>query len=616
MAGQITSVAIGNPVVGGFVVGGENAAKSFTLLDFFPTLVSRNQIGVSLDFYLQSSDPTSVSSFAALVQAALGMSKGSMSLGVATKPATKTITVTISSSGQELTVTRTAGSSFAATDVAMPLDIASVGSFMITSYTSSSEVKCLLAPGLTVPANAAGLTATIGTEFLRIDEAGKIGGFRSEVTVGEAPGDDSDRTRKPYRIEASWERPGSDGRGSSFAQRREAKYRVSTSPSGIKTVEFSGTYTAGAGGLATGNYAAAVNTWINGVLSALSAKPFMIVGSDAYAVDDENAVLTFEATRKEINIAEAATATDHPAIENAQIQMSFQRINEHGLEGHLPPGIVSLEYSAHILESQASTPAAIKALWDGTILPYLIAVIRACYGGAVVLQVEAGPTINPTDSTISASLGAFITDSGSDIVDYTKTISYEFDEQKTFRRKHDGKGHTYHIWTPGATLEATVIVQVTRLGKIVGGGGGSSAGFGIGAGLSVGFGGAGTINGLGTSGAIAITFGDGGSGGGSDQPEKTLTEFPKPTASPGAALKFDSFPDGYWEPLGRSVRVTPKFVGRNSAGSRENMSGELYAQRFRWVALESASLSPTPELGSRQETGGAIPQGVASVPRE
>ena len=595
MAQQFTSFAFGNSTNGGFVIGGENAGKQYTLVDWFPSY-NETQVSVSIDFWIQGDTDAE---FKNNLTAVKGIMRNTQIMGITTKPTDRKITVDLTLSTRELTLTKTAGDAFASTDLGLPVEIYGVGSFQITTFTSTSVVTCEIAPTLTLPTAATGKIARIGTNFLRVEESTHTNGFRSRSTLSEDPDQDSSTRRKRYSLEVNFERPASDVRGTAYAQRREASYRVFTAPSGIRMAEFSGSYTAGGGSTATANYSSGVTTWINSIITVLTGD-WGKASQDMYSVDDENHIISFTATRREIGFDQSAAGADHDAIENAEVSMSISYDNTHGLKGHNSPGVVTIDYKSEIVRSEA-TEAAVRTLWTGTIRPHLIAKCKAIFGsGSAIVESGMEPGIDLQANTISATMRVMLPGTGSKIIDYQRVADYSLDGRLVFRDIHDGKSSTFNSWDPGSVIEANISISITKLKGKIGPGTGSGGSGGV---IQVGSssGGSPRIGFFGVGGVLNISFGGSGGGSslGSEKVPSKLETYPKP-ADPNTIL--GDVGKGDWVATTKTARIIPKSVGGRDGLERADISVEVYTQGFRWVSSESKKSQTTPDKG-RQGSG-------------
>lgn len=589
---QQETVAYGHPEFGGIVFGGEKPSDGYSLEQWDFT-DDDDSYKATVDFYVYGADKDDFASKMIGLKSAV-RSSGNLAITNGVKT-TRTIDATVAA--QLLTITLTAGASFTAFDLGMPIDLVGVGTFQITEVVGASVVECLIPTGITAPAPAVGLTATIGhTHFAAVDNPNKDG-FLASADIDRAPDGDDDDLRRKFRFTVTIGKPASKSRAAAFGNRRKGFYRVSTGGDGLKTLSFRGVYTAGDGANAIAAYSAAVTGfagWVATVTAAFvgTTGPFEIVGQDSYEVDDEVGLLTFTGARTQVNFPETADEVDSGLISGTQVGFTRSIDMVHGLPNIHKPYVVSISYSTNV--DAAQTPyTGILSLWTNTIKPHLLNQASNMFGTVLVILSETSPAIDAGNNKLAASLSLLVSQSGSTIYQYRKTVTYDYDERISDDTLHDGIPNTYATWTPGAATTGSVVVAVTQLGQPQTGqgvSGGLFGNFGIG-GVSPGVtGGLGIFGG--GKGPLQISF-DGGEGASKDDKATKPSKFPFP-GDPNLVL--DNLPGvGNWKSRRKQVRITPEFWGEDpeGIGASIDVSFSIYSQSFRWVNTGNSTTDPT-----------------------
>ena len=613
MAKQRETVAYGHPDFGGIVFGGERPNKDYSLEQWDFT-EDDESYKITVTFYVYGDDKADfVSKIRALEAGARNSGNIAITSGVSV-----TRTVDITSAAQVVTITRTTGAVFTSFDLGMPIDLEGVGTFQITRFVSGSVVEARVVDGLTVPANASGLTATIGhTHFAAVDDPDKDI-YLARAEIDRSPDGDDDDLRRRFIFTVTAGKPASKARASGFGNRKKAFYKVSTGGDGLKSITFRGVYTAGDGENALAAYNNATTgfqAWVATVTAAFvgTTGPFEIEGKDSFEVDDEEGLLSFGGTRRQVNFPETATEVNSGLISGTQVRFTRSLDLVHGLPNIHKPYLVQLSYSTQV--DAAQTPYEdILALWRSTIKPHLLNEAANIFGTVLVILNETSPAIDAANNRLGAGMTVLVSKSGSSIYQYRKTVTYDFDEKITDDDLHDGLPNTYASWTPQANTSASVIVAITQLGQPQGGqgvrgsGGGLFSGFGFG-GISGGISG-----GLGLFGGgkepLAISFEP---GGGAKRDDKATGPEKYPT--PGDPnLILDNLPGpGQWSLRRRRARVIPEFWGEDpeKIGASIDVSFSVYTSIFRWINPGDSRTDP-----SRIPTKPIRRRGLESVQQE
>jgi len=614
---QREALAYGDPTDGGIVIGGFNAGI-YDLLTWDKDDNLESRTVVSSWQMHNTTDALFVARKDAAFRA-LGGQRGNLGLTAGTD---RTITADVVTAAQFVTLTRTAGDSFASTDVGLPVHLttATTASIQITRFISTSSVECRVVAGFTPPPTESGITATIGEVIIRcVDQDGastpaplKVGGLSARSRVGRDLDVEDDPDRRLFSFSVVFERPAAEVRlESDKAHRQNTKVSKMTTETGLARVTFSGTVTAGMDSgtpkTAVAILSTAIDTWIANELLAISASAtFELVGAKPDFYDDEKNILIFSRTYSEMNFPDLASATNDPRITGAQVLMSRQYQNIHGLSSGRQPYIVNLQYSAGVTATGASATdyTEIDTLWAKTIKPYLAGRIKALFGGAVVITGGSDPVIDPVSSRVSASIVCLISKSGSNVYAYSRTTTMSLDERFSIDDIWDGVDFTHVLWTAGRALTGSVEVKVVQLGEPERLRKGIDAQFGggiqlNGGAVSLGMPSANILQGSSSGGSASQTVRDSGS---------SYTTFPEP----GQPSRF--FPGvtgGKWIPLRRAANETPTYWGNDpdGVGSKVQVTTTAYKTDFIYCKSGTKFDPAIP----RATTGGGASGGLKSV---
>lgn len=622
--GQREALAYGEAIYGGVVIGGNNAGKyplgKWQLADDTETRQ------VSADFSLIHSTNALLGTRFDALRAALEKASGNLAITVGVD---RTITCTVSNAAQIVTLTKSAGDSFTATDVGLPVQLGTDVSIQITGFISASVVSCVLAPGIALPATGVGVSCVIGEVLVRCaerDDQGVdliVGGIHARTSV-DRPADVSDsEEQRSFEFSAVFERPAAETRVDNTTRphvRRSSVSRVVTD-SGLMGLAFTGEVTAGViagdGTRAFAILSTAIDTWISGQLTALGpGRSFELIQGTNDVADDEDAVLTFSRVYKENFFPDLKGVINDPRITGAQVTFTRQYQNVHGIKAARQPFYVNVNWSAAItaVGTNAVTLAELHSFWGKTIKPYLLDRVKALFGGTMVVVAGSDPSYDAVNSKASSSFVVFVSDSGSNVFQYSRTSEMSLDERLDIDDIWDGNDHSYVLWSPGKTLTGSVTVQViqigepTRLRRTNEGGGQNSLATFPGGGIF--FAGGDAVGGakslpLGVF-EIKGTGSNGNAAGTSPNSYKTFPD-------PGLPERFFGKPEGSkWTLLRRQARETPTFWGEDpdNVGNRVQVTTTTYTGAYLRVSkkeYDPATVRPSTNTGGQaanQSQGG------------
>jgi len=213
MARQIEAFAYGDITNGGIVIGGENAAQSYSLIGWDLDEASFTRIAFSADFWIHGRGATDAlrrvdyqANLLALQEAA---TRGSGNLAI-TAGDERSMTVDIVTAGQTVTITITAGDNFVvAEDVGMPINIDGIGALQLATVTSTTIATAVVPASQTAPATTAGLTARMGYNHFSLEDGtpNRLG-FLGRATLTKSPNDEDEKFRRKYALAITFEPTG------------------------------------------------------------------------------------------------------------------------------------------------------------------------------------------------------------------------------------------------------------------------------------------------------------------------------------------------------------------------------------------------------------------------
>jgi hypothetical protein len=627
MSSQREAIAYGNPQIGGWAIGGANAHR-FPLLAWSldDDLGARS---IRITFAVQDTDNADRSTQFEYLRDWLEVQGGNLALTVGVD---RTITVSgvFVPATRILTLTRSAGDSFAATDVGLPFTIGTMATVQVSRFIDASTVEAIIPPGLTPPAIAA-VASTFGEVLIRcVDLDGsptpipiKIGGIHGRTAVSRTSDSDDDENRRVFSLRVVYEVPAGEVRPEALRRhRRRAVIERTTTQEGLIRASFSGEITAGVEGgvgkAAKDLISASLDAWIAAQLALLDpVAVFEPVGDNHDRWDDEDAILSFRRSFEQKLFPDLSTALDDPRIRGAQVVFTRQYQNVHGIKNARQPFSISISYAAGIKATGVGAVpfASHLAFWGSTIKPYLLAQARAAYGGTPVVMGGSDPVFDPVASKLRASLLVLMANSGSNVYQYSRTTSMQLSERLELDDIWDGKDFTLVQWSPGRRLVGRVDVQVVQLGEPDRLRDKSGAGNAL-----VALPGGGIFF---SGGALSLelpSLGIFDIGGG--KPSENATNSPS---------RYEVFPDpgdpsrffgsatphsGKWVPLDRGASETPTFWGEDpdDAGNRIEVATTRYTAQY--VYIVDAKVDPaTPRDPTKGITSGASKSKTVERPR-
>jgi len=594
MGKQKERIAYGRPDFGGIVIGGENNTR-FTLGDDWIDDFDGDKITVATSFWVHgtaSEIEERVASLKALVQD-LG------NLGITGADLT-TFQGDLSLSARDV-VLDVPSAPFTEEMIGLPVDVEGVGSFQITEFVNTTQVKCLQPQPLALPASASTLNMTVGIIFRHHNEVKKTGGINGRGRVTHVPSIDNEPGRRRFNLLLTFTAPAEDFRGDgNNRQKGRIQFR---DPAGCpRAALFTGSYTAADAAQALTIFNAEVTSYVAANMLALlgTGVSWEKVGDDILDFDDNKNELNFTLIRQEIPVAQSVDDFDHSAISNANITINVTQDYQHGLSGITPPSIVNVGYTCVLVRGQFKNED-IDELWNETVYPHLVGLVES-FEKSTVVVFQNEHSYQPTTCRLSGVVRAVLTDTGDSIINYQRTVNYALGRRKTFRDVWDGVDYSLIESSPGPIILAVVSVRYTEIqvskrksqgigifgqgtaGQLASGGG-SSGLFGIGA-------------------SLQISIDDSSVENSEDEGNlqfKPLREPQKP------AEFFKSFGitvpvEGEWREKDLNIQVSPRSQGNDPLGisTEANIVDTTITRVWRWANLKGVSA----KSGVRSSTGG------------
>lgn len=610
MAGQREALSYGHPDWGGIVIGGANLGVYRLMRCEVSDDPERRTISARVAVH----GAANVAPFLA----ALGRQSGNLGHTAGTARTINCTTSTPSggvNGAQEVQLTRQSGDSFATSDVGLPIALGGGTMAQISSVSSSSVAIASIIAGGSFSYGSGTIACTIGTAMVscRDTERGgapiKVGGIKARPTARRVSDGDDDNTRRLFDVTITYQRPAKELRtdDSTRPHIRSASVSREYDDAGLLSISFSGVLTAGrnssdAGQVVYNLLTESVDAWITAQLASLaSGRTMEQVGGGKDRWDEEEAILSFDRSYRELNEPDLSSATDDPRIKGAQY--NYQRVysNIHGIRGARNNYSVIANFSCVVPAKGASavTPENVRSFWANTVKPSIVRRAKALMRGTPVIVRGSDPALDPVTNRLSGSLFLFMANSGSNIYSYSRTTRMQLSTELEISRIWDGEPMTYDMWSPGAKLLGFVDVSMVQVGapRAIDGGGGNPLVDQAALGDLLG------IFNLNES-AIALSFVDLVQ----KKPSKNQAEY---FPSPGDPSRFfgGAVPkDGAWVTLGLAAGDSPTFWGQDvdNKGNVVEITSYNFSAVYLYVRKTSRRAPKVPREPTR--AGNRIPR--------
>lgn len=327
-------------------------------------------------------------------------------------------------------------------------------------------------------------------------------GFNSdpESTKVGVEGYDSGRSRL-YDISITVTEP-ADLSGQ--AGRRDSSVQLNLDGSRVRTVTISGQYTALGSNDARAQYDASIAAYQTAVMSGLSITEFEIIDESA-SNDDDDKILDFSRTLREIIFAQSGSATNDTRLVNHQVAFARSLPNA----GSSDPNVSQLatvtgHYEANV---DVTVTTDLRSLWEDVVRPYVLEQARTQFGDGTIGVVGDDVRFERATNRIIVDLTLLVT-TGSNVLTFIQTETVEDDKGRLIIPVWDGGVLDAYVFQGPRTLTRSVVVikRILAGGGAAGGAGGGGGGGGGGAIR------AGVINrpGIGIGGADSISGQTGG----------------------------------------------------------------------------------------------------------
>ncbi len=327
---------------------------------------------------------------------------------------------------------------------------------------ASTVVRAYGTSGSTSLTPVNGVSAHLLRTIDETDEANRTRGYRARVSVSDAGVQSDHKTKRTFRAEFRFTRPADDSRDSG---RLLADYFVDEDTTGLKTITFTGVYTAlgtsNARAIFESNFAA----WRTSILGTFTGT-FQQNGKVQYRIDDEGALLTFTAIYFELN--ERETISDFDSDLLSEQSLSMMRVNAYrfGRPDEIPPAKLLVRYNIRVNKS-VTNDDYLTDLYKNTIRPHLFAQVRAKNDNAKFIIELERPDINPSRNTINVYLELELVEPGaSTLLFFKRSVAYNVDSRKVDSETWEtgaGGRHKIVAFTPSEAINAAVtIVEVRR----------------------------------------------------------------------------------------------------------------------------------------------------------
>ncbi len=250
--------------------------------------------------------------------------------------------------------------------------------------------------------------------------------------------------------------------------RRAASINVSQDPTGRKSVTISGIYTAiDDGGVrdAVASFTVEFSTFATDVLSLIPGDFDQLPVQ--YQYDDERAELTFSASYLEQDVPEqidTGSGVFNDAIKDQNIIFARRSRWSIGLPGLIVPSVVEVNYNAGIDRTVVDHTDLVDFYKD-TIKPHIINQVKLKFGSqfGIIIREEL-VNFRLDGSGVSVFMQILLKRSETDLVRFTKVVTYRLSTQKDIRNRWTGFNHDYTTFTPGPRILGEIQVVEIVLG--------------------------------------------------------------------------------------------------------------------------------------------------------
>ena len=261
-----------------------------------------------------------------------------------------------------------------------------------------------------------------------------------------------------------------------YSNRQEASFTVRYEGTRRRTVTFSVKYTADPGNSALDNYTAAAKTWAGTILTALGGTYELV--SEQFQEEHEEKILNGSLVYREILANETEALVNDGDITNASCDYSVQYGQEIGL-GIIDsvndpeyPVTVNMRYTADVNRDNIAADTGIETVYRTKVRPWILKhasdVLGLSFysqaGTQYIIQNETY-NINPYTYRVTGSITFLAPKNLDQVLEYSESITYIWDENITTQKLWDGKDHTYNTYSIGKTLRAERAVTMTKLGS-------------------------------------------------------------------------------------------------------------------------------------------------------
>ncbi len=312
------------------------------------------------------------------------------------------------------------------------------------------------------------VNAVVRHDYNPKTESGGNTGFLQSPSISQ-PGDTRDTARSrlfkvDIRIQMPADVPAKPGR-------REATYTINFDESRIRSITFSGSFTALDSNGAKAQYDAQIATWANGVLDSYGGNANYELLKEDVTPDDYDKICQFSREYREVIFNQSSAGLNHAAIQNPTFDFSKAEVAPGDSDSTARRLIeVTCVFDCAIDRDSSTDP---EGLWSGTVRPYIISKAQSLFSLGQVAVVARTPTARCAPNRLSGVV-VMQAVSDSNLIEYTVTMQSVFKPGKVLVPTADGNPLAYHVIAGPA--EELRITSETKLEAGGGGGGGGGSG--------------------------------------------------------------------------------------------------------------------------------------------
>lgn len=284
--------------------------------------------------------------------------------------------------------------------------------------------------------------------------------------------DDKDYTH--YRFSITMQLP-ADEVGKNYL--KSGNYSVMWMPNRVRSMEFTGIYTAGGANSSYANAEDYAETWALSIIAALGITNYERLSKN-YSTEKESKLTNFKLVYRELASKDTFDEWNDVRIADAQSTYTVDIGQEIGRQqttgiNALPPIRVSYEYTCWISKETVSNDTNLTLVYENVIRPWLIKQIgnvsgigNYFQGGSSNLIVESETKrISPTEYKVTGNMTTLAPSSADQILLFSEVLMTDDFTGLVDNKIWNGKDYGRSLWFTGAERVVRRVTTITKLGS-------------------------------------------------------------------------------------------------------------------------------------------------------